>query len=294
MGAQAQVTFNDNAAKLMLIALAQFPGVLRGTDVDLVRSVLAALLIAPFVLFSPMAGWLNDRFAKSRVLNVALGMQFTVMVLLLGALWLHSLWGAVGCFLLLALQATVFAPAKRSILRELVGPAELSRAVGVMEMLSVSMILVGGFAGGRMFDAWTRAGGDPWRGALITTMVLTGLSAFSWSLFQFVEKTKAQSTEPFRVSLLWRHGSQVAELWRDRPLLRATFGIMFFYGMGGYLYLLFLQMGADLHAGGGVGSGTTTGILLLFVGRHQCAGRRPSTAASARPDQRRRSSRRGR
>ena len=282
MGAQAQVTFNDNAAKLMLIALAQFPGVLKGTDVDLVRSILAALLVVPFMLFSPMAGWLNDRFAKSRVLNVTLGMQFGVMVLLIGALWLRSLWGAVGCFLLLALQATVFAPAKRGILRELVGPAQLSRAVGWMEMLSVSMILLGGFAGGQMFDGWTKAGGDPWRGALITAMVLTGLSAFSWSLFQLVDKTQPQSAEPFRAGLLWRHASQVAELWRDRPLLRATFGIMFFYGIGGYLYLLFIQMGADLHQGGGVGSGTSTGVLLLFAGAGTVLGNLAAGAFSRR------------
>ena len=39
LGAQAQFTFNDNAAKLMLIALAQFPGVLAGIDDTLIRAV---------------------------------------------------------------------------------------------------------------------------------------------------------------------------------------------------------------------------------------------------------------
>ncbi len=281
MGAQAQVTFNDNAAKLMLIALAQFPGVLGDTDVDLVRSLLAALLVAPFVLFSPLAGWINDRFSKSRVLNVALGMQFAVMVLLIGALWARSLWGAVSCFLLLALQATVFAPAKRGILRELVGTTELSRYVGIMEMLSVSMILTGGFAGGQMFDGWTKAGGDPWHGALITAMILAGLSALSWAVFQLVQKTTAQSAEPFQVGLFWRHAQQVSELWRDRPLLRATFGIMFFYGIGGYLYLLFIQMGADLHEGG-VGSGSATGVMLLFAGAGTVLGNLAAGAFSRR------------
>ncbi len=281
LGAQAQVTFNDNAAKLMLIALAQFPGVLKSTDVDLVRSILAGLLVAPFVLFSPLAGWINDRFAKSRVLNVTLGMQFAVMVLLVGALWARSLWGAVGCFLLLALQATAFAPAKRGILRELVGTTELSRYVGIMEMLSVGMMLAGGMAGGQMFDRCTGAGGDPWHGAMVTAMILTGLSALSWAIFQLVQKTEAQSTEPFQIGLLWRHARQVSELWRDRPLLRATFGIMFFYGVGGYLYLLFIQMGADLH-NGGVGSGSSTSYLLLFAGAGTVLGNLAAGAFSRR------------
>jgi acyl-[acyl-carrier-protein]-phospholipid O-acyltransferase/long-chain-fatty-acid--[acyl-carrier-protein] ligase len=281
MGAQAQVTFNDNAAKLMLIALAQFPGVLGHADADLVRTILATLLVAPFILGSPLAGWINDRFPKSRVLNVALALQFGAMLLLLVALWQRSLWGSVGCFVLLALQATVFAPAKRGILRELVGPDALSRSVSLMETLSVSMILVGGFAGGRMFDHWTHASGDPWHGALVTAAVLTVLSAFSWAGFQLVQKTRAQSAEPFHAAILWRHAAQVGELWRDRPLLRATFGIMFFYGLGAYLYLLFLQMGADLHDGG-IGSGTATGVMLLFAGAGTVLGNLAAGAFSRR------------
>ena len=111
MGAQAQVTFNDNAAKLMLIALAQYPGVLGDTDPNLIRGLLSALLIAPFIVFSPLAGWVVDRYAKSKVLNWALAAQVGVMILLTGALWLESVWGGIVCFVLLALQATVFSPA---------------------------------------------------------------------------------------------------------------------------------------------------------------------------------------
>jgi acyl-[acyl-carrier-protein]-phospholipid O-acyltransferase / long-chain-fatty-acid--[acyl-carrier-protein] ligase len=266
MGAQAQVTFNDNAAKLMLVALAQFPGVLPGWDSNFIRALLGALLVAPFILFSPLAGWINDRFAKSAVLNRALGLQFGVMLALIASLWFHWMWGAILCFVGLAVQATIFSPAKRGILREIVGPDQLSKAVGVMEMLSVGTILAGGFGGGWMFDHWTGTRGrDPWQGALITTLVLTALSGGSWLVFQLVQKTKPQSNEPFSFALFYRHGSQVAELWRERILLRATVGIMFFYGLGGYVYLLFIQMGADIHEGG-VGSATTTGILLLLLG----------------------------
>ena len=53
--AQAQVVFNDNAAKIMLIALVQFPGVLKGIDADVVKGVVAALLVAPLVAFAPLA-----------------------------------------------------------------------------------------------------------------------------------------------------------------------------------------------------------------------------------------------
>ncbi len=274
MVAQAQVVFNDNAAKLMLIALAQFPGVLPDTDANLIRGLLGALLIAPFILFSPLAGWVVDRFPKSTVLNVSLGAQACIMVLLVAALWLQSLWGAVAGFVLLALQATVFAPAKRGVLRELVDAAGLSRAVGIMEMMSVTAILAGIFAGGKLFDALVtrklRQGLEgaeaAWHGALLTAVVLAVMSVLSWLVFQLVARTKAHSAEPFRAALFWRHGTQIAELWRDRPLLRATFGIMFFYGIGGYLLVLLIQMGASLHDDGGVGSATAAGIMALLMG----------------------------
>ena len=265
LGAQAQVVFNDNATKMMLIALVQFPGVLKGIDADVVKGVLAALLVAPLVVFAPLAGWVNDRFPKSRVLNVALGAQFFIILLLVGALWLHQLWGAVVCLFLLALQVAVFAPAKRAILLELIEPQKLSRAVGLMEMLSLTALLVGGFGGGRMFDFLTGGTADPWRGAIGTAIVLAALSAASWAGFQLVPATPAQSAEPVRASLFVRHGSQVLELWKTRPIFRATLGVMFFYGLGGYIYLLCAQIGADAHQGG-VGSATDAGLMMLVLG----------------------------
>ncbi|HEY4302589.1 MAG TPA: MFS transporter [Candidatus Didemnitutus sp.] len=279
MAAQAQVTFNDNAAKLMLIALVQYPGVWGGTDPNLLRSLLSAALVAPFILFAPLAGWVVDRFPKSRVLNLSLGAQAVIMALLVAALAMHWMPGALICFGLLSLQAAVFAPAKRGILRELVGADVLSRAVGVMEMLSVTAILLGIFAGGALFDGLTRsvaAGRQPlaaeaWQGALLTGCILAVLSFASWLVFQMVRPTTVRSGEPFRADLFWRHGRQVAELWRERPLFRASSGIMFFYALGGYMLVLLLQMGANLHRGG-IGSATSASVMALLLGVGTLAG----------------------
>ena len=289
MGAQAQVTFNDNAAKFMLIALAQFPGVFGGTDPNVIRGLLSALLVLPFIAFSPPAGWIVDRFAKSKVLSVALGVQAAVMLLLTVSLWEHSLWGAVACFVLLALQAAVFAPAKRGILRELVSAQALPRAVGVMEMLSVAFILGGIFGGGWLFDQFTGyqlslglpAVDAAWYGALLTAVVLAVLSVLSWLAFQLVIPTAAQSTEPFRARLFWQHGHQIMDLWRERPLMRATFGIMFFYGTGAYLLVLLIQLGADLHEGK-VGSATASGFMALLLGIGTLVGNFTAGALSRR------------
>ena len=263
--AQALVTFICSAANLALIALVQFRDVLPDPDKDGIKALLGILLVAPLVLFAPLAGWVNDRFSKSAVLSVAMAVQCLTLALLALVLQRHLMWAAIGCVFIMSLQTAVFAPAKRAILIELVAPERLSRAVGLMEMLSVTAILLGGFGGARLFDHWTAMATDPWHGALLTTLVLVGISAVSWAVFQLVERTPAQSTEPFSAALFVRHGTQLLELWRARPIFRATLGIMFFYGLGAYVYLLALQIGADAFSNG-VGSVSRTGLMLLILG----------------------------
>ena len=87
------------------------------------------------------------------------------MAALAVALWYHQLALAIVAAALLATQMAVFAPAKRGILLEFVPAEKLSRAVGLMEMLSVSAMLLGAYLGCRMFDYWTVLKGGPWQGA---------------------------------------------------------------------------------------------------------------------------------
>jgi acyl-[acyl-carrier-protein]-phospholipid O-acyltransferase/long-chain-fatty-acid--[acyl-carrier-protein] ligase len=279
--AQAQVTFNHSAASLMLFALVQYPGVGSDPDIDRIKGLLGALLVAPLVVFAPLAGWVTDRFAKSRVLKLAAATQVVIFVALAAVLRFNQLKLAVACVVLLAVQMTVFAPAKRSILLELVPAERLSRAVALMEMLSVTALLLGAFCGGRLFDHWAAAGNGPWEGAFWTAVILVALSAASWGVFQLLQPTKAQSAETFSWALFVRHGAQIRELWRTRPILRATFGVMFFYGLGAYANLLCLQIGADAHQGG-IGSATATSTMLLVIGASTMLGNLAAGALSRR------------
>ena len=263
--AQAQETFNDCAAKMMLGALAQQLARASGQDPKPILALIAALLVLPYVAFGPICGWLSDRYPKRTVLNWTLIAQIGVMLLLVGAIWLKSFDGAILCFFLLSAETAVLAPAKRGILLEYVGPQRLSRWVGYMEMFNITAILVGSFAGGAMFSHWFSTGGDPWAAALNTAWVLTALAVIAWALFQVADPTKSHSTEPFRWSLWVRHYTDVLEVWQARPLWRATMGICFFYGVGGYATVLIQQVGYEL-TNGGPDAALTSSKLLLMVG----------------------------
>lgn len=265
MGAQAQVTFNDSAAKLMLISLAQQLARTEGWDPKVMTAAIGMMLVLPYIVFGPVCGWLSDRFSKRAVLNASLILQVAVMGLLVATLWARWFAGAMGCFFLLSVQTALLAPAKRGIVLEYVGPARLSRFVGYMEMLNITAILVGSFAGGALFSHGLGSGGTPWSAALRVAGLLAGLAVAAWAVFQVAQPTPAQSAEPFRWSLWVRHFTDVAEVWRERPLWRAAMGICFFYGVGGYFSLLIPQVAFEMEAGG-PRTGAVQGVMLLMVG----------------------------
>ncbi|MBI2512941.1 MAG: MFS transporter [Opitutae bacterium] len=263
--AQAQVTFNDCAAKFMLIVLAQQLARSNGRDAKEVIAWISALLVLPYIAFGPVCGWMSDRFSKRSVFNSTLVMQVAIVALLIAATWRQSFVGALGCFFLLSVQTAILSPAKRGIILEYVGAENLSRYVGYMEMANISAILAGSFAGSALFSHWLAAGDAPWQAALNVSALLGGLSLVAWALFQLAAPTPAQSAEPFSRSLWVRHFRDIAEVWREKPLWRSTMGICFFYGIGGYISLLLPQVAFEQQHGG-VMTGAVQGTMLLMVG----------------------------
>lgn len=266
LAAQTQVVFTDNAAKIALIGLLQFPGVVSGDGGVLLVSLMAGLLVLPFILFAPVAGWLADRLSKRSLLNNLLLVQVAVIAGIAFSLHIRSLPGAIVGFGLLALQSCLFSPAKQGILKELVGERRLGVAVGWMQMLGIAAILTGSLGGAWLFDGFTtRSAGDPWTGTLLAVAILGASSVAAFALFQPVASTQSRSTEPFRPNLFWQHFSHVGNLWRERPLRLAALGNAYFYALGGIFYLSLVELGRNLH-NGATGSATEAGVLFAVLG----------------------------
>jgi len=115
-----------------------------------------SLLLIPYVLFAPMAGYLNDRFSKNRwliggnLIKVA-GSAVVAMSIAFGPVWM-----AVGYFIV-GLGACVYSPAKYGILPEILPNERLVKANGMMEMLTLVAILTGIIGGSLAFDNLPRA-----------------------------------------------------------------------------------------------------------------------------------------
>ena len=263
-GMQGVNAFNDNFARFILvplgIALAAQGLAFRG-----IEYALALMMVLPFVVFAPLAGWMGDRFQKSAVIRVSSLFQFVVLGGLGLALAAQSVWGMIFAFFLLATQSALLSPAKMGVVKELVGSSRLGFANGMVEGTVILAILLGQIIGGLWFDQWgLEKGLGVWEAALVPVQwVLIG-GVLSVVLAWMVQRTPAQGGEKFRAAIALSHARDLRKLSEDRVLWRSALGIAFFWGFGGFLQLLVIQM-AEERTGGVVGMGTETALTWLPV-----------------------------
>jgi len=262
MVAQTIGAFNDNVMKAMLpvMAAVQFGK----ASMDTVNQQVSILLILPFVVFAPFAGWLADRFSKRKVIVFALFGQLLGLGLLGCALYAQNLQFSLAGFFLLSIQSAFLSPAKKGILKELVGTSRLGKAVGYMEMLAMVGILGGAFVGAIAFDHLVVERGG-WAAALIICGFVSVFALASWVISWPIPETQAIRAKPFRASLFVRHFHDLFYLFKYRGLRYAAMGDAWFWGVGSFFYLVLVKLSGEVVVGQ-VGMGSLYGYWFLLVG----------------------------
>ena len=249
---QTQNAFNDKMAQFTLIPLAAAVGLA-------VESWAGLMIALPFVLFAPLAGWLSDRFSKHSVMLGAAIAQVVILGWICAAVWLRSLPLALVGFFALAVQSAFYSPAKIGSNKELVGSQHLGFASGIQQMTSMLAILAGQIAAGWLFDwRFSGQGGGPeaaWHAAFYPLLLLAVFSIPALALALLVPRVPAQSPAKFSGKLVFSHFTHLAELWRDRPMRRASLGVAFFWGFAAFINLWSVKV-AKVMTGGGEGFGT--------------------------------------
>ncbi len=244
---QAQNAFNDNFVKFVLIGLAMV--VAADSPVgENVEFILTALIPAPFILFAPVAGWISDRFSKQRVILWCVVGQIMLFLLIGGAVWYRMIGVAIVGFFLLAVQSTIFSPAKQGILKELVGTNKLSFANGLMSMLTMVGILGGMIVSGRWFDALlkkynTELGvltDNAWKAAFLPILGVGLFSLVALILCFVVKRTPNFPERKFTNSLWFQHVVDLKEIFRDRVLRTTALFITFYWFVANFLGLSFV------------------------------------------------------
>ncbi len=255
---QTQNAFNDKAAQFILIPL--------GGAVGFAVESWAGLMIAlPFVIFAPIAGWMSDRFSKRNVIIGSAVAQVCILSLICVAVVLHTMPLALVGFFLLAVQSAFFSPAKIGINKELVGSKRLGFAAGVQQMTAMLAILAGQIVAGWWYDKrYIALGGVneiAWQAALFPLVLLACCSVPAVAMAISIPKVSAHGRDKISARLFVSHFKDLKELWADKGLRRASFGVAYFWGFASFINLWSVKVAKSLTAGG-EGFGTLSSIFM--------------------------------
>ncbi len=277
---QTQNAFNDKLAQFTLIPLGGAVGfallipIGAGVEVD-VPSAAGLMMALPMVLFAPLAGWVSDRYSKRNVMLAAATAQALILAWICGSVMTKNMPAALFGFFALAVGSAFYSPAKIGINKELVGSKHLGFAAGIQQMTATLAILTGQILAGWLFDRrfTGHGGGDDfaWKAALNPLLVLAGLSIPALAMAWAIPRVPAQNGPRFTAKLAVSHFLNLADLWRDGPLRRASFGIAFFWGFAAFINLWSVKL-AKVMTGGGEGFGTQFSIFMAAVSLGMASG----------------------
>ncbi len=231
--------FNDNVSKIIVtfIVMGEI-GKVQGT------TLVAAIFILPFLLFSGYSGYLADRFSKRRVLVAVKVLEIGIMLLSIPGLLGHRVPLLLAVMFLMGTHSTFFSPSKYGIVPELVPASLISAANGLLEMSTFAAIVLGTSIGGALFVHWQDT---PLHLSLVLVAIaLTGLACSLGIPKVPPAKASARlSVNPF--AEVWRGAVRV---WPDRTLRATMFGDTYFWFLGALLQAALLPFGQDvLHVG---------------------------------------------
>src|SRR5258708_14160796 len=148
-GTQTLGAFNDNLFKSAFVMLVTYGTAMRtGFDPGVLAAMAGGALIAPFFLFSALAGELADRFERARLLQILKAAELVTVLAAIAALLGGSLTLCFVSLFALGAQATFSSPVRYALLPQHLAADELVDGNALLEGGTFLSILFGTIAGG--------------------------------------------------------------------------------------------------------------------------------------------------
>ena len=271
---QAQNAFNEKAVQFLLIPLGVW---LWGAAGSTLEYALGAIYVLPYILFSPLVGWLADCFCKTRIIQVMSVVQLFVMSCMLFCFYQHDMYAAILWFAIFAIQATILSPAKKGIVKDLLGSRYLSYGSGIIEVSMVFVLLLAQigvfFLFSCLLDYFTQIQGPlaedeaGWSAVKLPTWIFISLAVVVAVASLVLPCYPAKQTRRFSWSLFYEHFVQMKYLWRDRQLRLSEIGISYFWCLAGSLFLILIQIAKDMQINHpDIDFSLQCGILMAWLG----------------------------
>lgn len=237
--AQFLGALNDNLYKMVVSLLAVTAGITAGGP-SAHLSLVGAIFILPFFLFSGYAGHAADVVSKRNVLVASKLLEAVAMSLGFFAFLSGRFEAMLGVLFLMALHSTFFGPAKYALLPEILADKDLSRANGLLEMSTFLAIIFGTSIGSLMFAAWKE------HLSLIAVIQIAIALAGVAAVFGVPRVPPSGAKKPFATNPWAEIGAGLRRLYGDRSLWLTVVGISYFWFLGALLQLDLMLFGKEL------------------------------------------------
>lgn len=218
--------FNDNLFKL-LVSFWIVQWIVDPRRENFLVQMCGAVFVAPFLLFSMVAGRLADRLGKPQVIVYTKWWELGVIAAAMLSIYLQSIPFMMFTLFLLATQATFFSPAKWGVLPELLEEQDLPWGNAWLNAGTFLGILAGTLAAGYLVS-------HAWRAKLfLAGASLIGLAA----AYLMRPLPPAKPAEPLTLNLVKDLLDNWAIVRQDSLLARGVIAVNYFWFIGAALQL---------------------------------------------------------
>ncbi|PJE78000.1 Lysophospholipid transporter LplT [invertebrate metagenome] len=252
--------FNDNVYKNTLLLMVAFSAsVQEPIDSRLFINLAAGLFIAPFFLFSFLAGQLADKYDKSQIIRYTKLAEIFIMVLAVPFIVMEHYWVLLFFLFMMGTQSAFFGPVKYAALPEQLAKDELVGGNALVEAGTFIAIL-----GGMFMAGWLIMLGSA---SLWIAVWVVLLSVFGWLASCCIPKSRAVLPQ---LSLSWHFFPETIRLIKlirqDRLIFYATVAISWFWALGAACLTQFPVVVSDVLNGPPYAVSLMLALFILGVG----------------------------
>ena len=234
---------NDNLFKFAFTLLATYHAAeWGGLDASSAGFVIAAIFIAPYVLFSATSGQVADKVDKGAVMRFVKNLEIAIMAIAAWGFLTHGAAQLYTAVFLMGCHSTLFGPVKYAYLPQHLDRAELTGGNGMVEMGTFVAILLGTMAGGIL----VKTGPD---GPLYVAVASISVAVIGRIAAQFVPPSPPSAP----VQLNW---NPVSETWRnlqlaarERGMFNSLLGISWLWFFGSIFLTSFTPFAREVLGG---------------------------------------------
>lgn len=230
----------DNAILAVIVGQLTYlnlSGAITSAELRTSNTIYTSLLFVPYVLLAPLAGYLNDRYAKTSWLVGGNALKLLGTGLCALSVRFGPVWQGLG-YLMVGVGACFYGPAKYGILPEILPRERLVKANGLVELLTLVAILGGAIAGSVLADVFKDR-------VLVSYAVLGGIFGGALLLNSLMQATPHKAHIRLADSVA-EFASHLRDLLTAPRLCRILIGTALFWVCGAAMKINFQPWGLEV------------------------------------------------